>query len=234
VAFTRVRTGGYSRVYTTETIGAGGVTLPITEPWDSASDATGLTGDYSWTAVNAGWAVSSHKARLSVSGGATRIERLGPSVQTNDFRVRVPVVTFPTDRAGTQIAGVCCRMPSDGTLTFYTAYLACQDAGPVTLNLARWINGLATPLGSAITLTGFTLPNDLAVSAKGSQIAAWWAGRRRNLQTDVLIPSGSFGGVQGFTSTSGVNIVEYGDAIFEVVPAIVRRVTGLAGLGGLR
>lgn len=227
----RVRESGFHRVYLGEAGIIAAVGLPITETWTHADQANNLDADYDWTSVVSGWGISSNKASLANAGGAARIERLNVDLQTNDFRVRMPVVTFPTDRAGTQVIGVCCRMATSGS-TFYTCSLLCTNAGPISLVLSRWVSGVATTLKS-ITLPSISLPSDLAVSAKGSVIGGWWGGRRYLLAVDSAIPANPYGGIQGVAQGSS-NIVEGSQVTMEVVPPVVRRVRGLTGLGGVR
>lgn len=217
--FRRLRTGGYSRIFTPDFVQTAGVGLPITETWTHADQANNLDADYDWVSVVSGWGISGNKASLANAGGATRIDRLNVDLQTNDFRVRLPIVTFPTDRAGTQVIGACCRLSTGGASTFYTCGLLCADAGPVSLFLARWVSGVATTLAS-LTLPSLSLPNDLAVSAKGTVIGGWWAGRRRLRAIDAVIPTGGYGGIQG-VAQGATNIVEASQATFEAVPAAV-------------
>jgi hypothetical protein len=216
-----VRQSGFQRSYVGEIGAVAGVSLPITETWTHADATDNLDADFDWVSLVAGWDIVSNKSSLTNSGGATRIERMNVDLQTNDFRVRAPVVTFPTDRAGTQVIGVCCRMQGDNSLTFYTAALLCVAAGPVSLFLARWVAGIATTLGPSLTLPSLSLPSDLAVSARGNVISAWWAGSRRLAVVDPTpIPAGGYGGIQG-VAQGATNTVEFSQATFEAVPSAV-------------
>lgn len=225
--FARVRTGGYTRVFTAEVGGTATIALPITETW-TAADGSGLTADYPWVPIVAGWAISGNAATLTGPRGATTAEKIALDFQTNDYRVRAPVVTFPQDRSGTQVIGVCARMGTD--LTYYSASLVCVDAGPASLVLARWLAGAQTVLGS-VSLGTLSLPNDLAVSVKGAAIVAWWAGRRQILATDFTIPTGTAGGVQGVAQLAA-NTGAFSAITFEAVPAALRRRASLTPLTG--
>jgi hypothetical protein len=229
----RTRSQGYTRIFGDDASSIAALSLPITETWTHADATNNLDADYDWVSLVAGWDIVSNTAALANDGGATKIERLNVDLQTSDFRVRAAVSTFPTDRAGTQVAAVCCRMPSDNTLTFYTCGLSVQDAGLITLFISRWVNGVVTPLASRV-LASISLPADLAVSAKGNVIGGWWAGRRYLRAVDTLIPSGAYGGIQG-VAQGATNTVAFSQVTFEAVPATVIPLDlGLSPLTGVR
>ena len=228
----RTRTPSYTRIFGDDASSIASISLPITETWTHADATDNLDADFDWSSIVAGFDIVSNTAALANAGGATRIERMNVDLQTSDFRVRAPVTTFPTDRAGTQVLGVCCRMQSDNSQTFYTCALLCVDAGPISLFLARWVAGVVTTLDS-ITLPSITLPTDLAVSAKGNVIGGWWAGRRRLRVINTSIPSGAYGGIQG-VAQGATNTVAFSQATFETVPAtVVPLDLGLSPLTGV-
>jgi hypothetical protein len=228
----RTRTPSYTRIFGDDASSIASISLPITETWTHADATDNLDADYDWSSIVAGWDIVSNTASLTNSGGSTRIERLNVDLQTSDFRVRAPVSTFPTDRAGTQVIGVFCRMPSDNSITGYSCALLCVDAGPITLFLSRWVSGVRTDLASLI-LPSISLPTDLAVSAKGNVIGGWWAGLRRLRVIDALIPSGAYGGIEGVAQTA-TNTIAFSQATFETVPAsFVPLDLGLSPLTGV-
>jgi len=228
-----LQTGGFTRTYGDDAPLVAGVGIPFTETWTHADQANNLDADFDWVSLVAGWSIVSNAAELTNTGGASRIERLNVDLQTSDYRVRVPVATFDLGSTGTLVAGVCCRMPSSGASTFYTAFLFGQDGGPVSLNLSRWISGGAVPLGSVVLGT-LALPADLAVSAKGNTITAWWDGRRRVQAIDGGIPSGAFAGVQGVAQFA-TTTARFTQATVEAVPAFTttRRTRGLLPFTGV-
>jgi hypothetical protein len=176
-----------------------------TETWTKA-DGTNISADLNWTEVN-GTALAVDTNKLRYTGGISgdySMARAEHQIGTENHQIQATLIGRSWSSVSYLSGTILGRKDTSATLTFYRLEANINEG---QYNLAKNIAGAATTL----LATGVT-PTDgdvMQLQMNGSTIG--WArnGGAYTTTSDTAIPTGLYGGVEGYSGTNTGDWIEW-------------------------
>lgn len=163
------------------------------------ADSTTLGPQLSWTELQGDWKTTSNRAGLDSAGADSQQNRARADSDLSSSDHEASVANYYTGVNINSYHGPALRMPSDGTVSFYSTLTAGVDAN---IYLTKLVNGTQTNLSStAVSIADGKIAK---VQANGSTIKSFYDGVEKLSLTDTSIAGGVRCGLNEFSASVGV------------------------------